>query len=199
MIKVLSLDLQGTLSDARFSDYFWLELLPSKYALKYNIGIIEAKEILKNKFKEYGVYNTLYYDDAYWSKELNFNTLSELKKFTMQPKINEKLYSFIKTLDIPIIILSTTTDIFINYELNGVDDIFYKKYSCLDYFKCGGKTKEVFDKVCLELNIDNDELLHVGDSKTMDIENGKLAGVETIYYDGDTDKLINEIKMKIKE
>lgn len=199
MIKVLSLDLQGTLSDAGFSDYFWLELLPIKYAEKFNITIEEAREILKTEFKKYGVYNTLYYDDAYWGKALNFDTLSELKKFAFQPKINEKLYNFIKTLDIPIIILSTTTDIFINYELESVEDIFYKKYSCLDYFKCGGKTKEVFDKVCQELNINNNELLHVGDSKTMDVLNGNLAGVQTIYFDGDTEKLIEKINNKIKE
>lgn len=199
MIKVLSLDLQGTLSDAGFSDYFWLEFLPIKYAEKFNIGVEEAKHTLKNKFKEFGVYNTLYYDDAYWGEVLNFDTLSELKKFTIQPMINEKLYNFIKTLDIPIIILSTTTDIFINYELASVKDIFYKKYSCLDYFKCGGKTKDIFDKVCQELNIATDELLHVGDSMTMDVENGHLAGIKTIYYDGDTEFLIDKIKNEIKE
>lgn len=198
MIKVLSLDLQGTLSDYHFSDYFWLELLPLKYASKFNISVEDAKIILKNKFKEYGVYNKLYYDDTYWSKELDFDTLNELKNFSIQPKINEKLYKFVKTLDIPVVILSTTTDIFINYELQCIPDIFYKKYSCLDYFGCGGKTKEIFDKVCEELNIKNNELLHVGDSMTMDIENGNLAGVQTIYYDGDTDKLINNIKERIR-
>lgn len=198
MIKVLSLDLQGTLSDANFSDYFWLEFLPIKYANKFNISREEAKVILKQKFKDYGVYNKLYYDDAYWSKELDFDTLDELKKFNIQPKINDKLYNFIKTLNIPVIILSTTTDIFIDYELKDVLDIFYKKYSCLDYFGSGGKTKEVFDEVCRELCIKNEELLHVGDSMTMDIENGNLAGVQTIYYDGDTDKLIEEIKKRME-
>ena len=79
------------------------------------------------------------------------------------------------------------------------NNIFYKKYSCLDYFKCGGKTKDIFDKVCQELNIATDELLHVGDSMTMDVENGHLAGIKTIYYDGDTEFLIDKIKNEIKE
>lgn len=198
MIKVLSLDLQGTLSDSLFSDYFWLELLPSKYAYKYNISIQEAKEILKNQFKSYGVYNKLYYDDSYWSKKLDFNTITELDKFTIRPKINMQLYNFIKELNIPVIIVSTTTNLFIDYELRDVDDIFVKKYSCLDYFNVGGKTKEVFDKVCKELEINNEELLHVGDSKTMDVDNAIKANVQCIYYDGDMNKLIEEIKRKIE-
>ena len=60
MIKVLSLDLQGTLSDSSFSDYFWIELLPQKYAEKFNVSLTSAKEILKDKFEQYGKYDILY-------------------------------------------------------------------------------------------------------------------------------------------
>ncbi len=194
MIKVLSLDLQGTLSSSDFSDYFWLELLPIKYKEKYNLTLEESKTVLKNKFREYGVYNRLYYDDAYWANILEFNTLEELDKFSIRPKINSELYSLIKEIDIPVIILSTTTDLFINYELSTIDDVFYKKYSCIDYFQVGGKTSDVFNKVCEELKINNDELLHVGDSKVMDIENAKLAGVQTVFYEGDMQKTIEDIR-----
>ena len=62
MIKYISLDLQGTLSDSKFSDYFWIEFIPQKYSEKNKISIQSAKEILKQKFKEYGVYNILYYE-----------------------------------------------------------------------------------------------------------------------------------------
>lgn len=199
MIKVLSLDLQGTLSDSKFSDYFWLELLPLKYANKYHMSIQDAKNYLKNKFKEIGVYDRLYYDDKYWSELLGFDTVTELKNMELQPTINMKLYNYIKRLNIPVIILSTTTDIFINYELKSVDDIFYKKYSCMDYFNVAGKTNVVYSKLCEELNIKQNELLHIGDSKIMDIDNAKLAGVKTIYYDQDTDKLIKLIGKELGE
>lgn len=59
MIKYLSLDLQGTLSDSKFSDYFWLEILPRKYSEFFKVSVDEAKCILKEKFKEYGVYQQL--------------------------------------------------------------------------------------------------------------------------------------------
>ena len=194
MIKILSLDLQGTLSDSKFSDYFWLELLPKKYAQKFNLSIQEAKDILKQKFKEYGVYNILYYDDKYWSNYLDFNTLEELKKFENQPQIDNKLYNLIKNINLPKIIISTTTNLFIEYELKENIKDFDKIYSCVDTFNTGGKTTEVFKKVCEELNVQPNEILHIGDNKTMDVDNAIEAGVNAIIYDGDIDKLKNEIK-----
>ena len=189
MIKVLSLDLQGTLSNSNFSDFFWLELLPEKYAKKFNTSIDQAKEILKEEFKQYGKYNILYYDDKYWSNYLEFDTLEELKKFIIQPTINTELYNLIQNISVPKIIISTTTDLFIDYELKDNQKDFEKIYSCVDYFQTGGKTKEVFSAVCKELNVSPNEVLHIGDSKTMDYENAIQAGVNAILYDGDINKL----------
>ena len=92
MIKYISLDLQGTLSDSKFSDNFWLEIIPQKYSEKFNIDLQEAKRILKEKFKGYGIYNILYYDDKYWSEYLEFDTKEELDKNKMRPSINKQLY-----------------------------------------------------------------------------------------------------------
>lgn len=194
MIKVLSLDLQGTLSDSNFSNYFWLELLPKKYSDKYNISLDSAKEILKEKFKEYGVYNILYYDDKYWSDYLGFNTFEELEKFAIRPKINNELYNFLVNIKIPKIIISTTTNLFIDYELKDKVKDFNKIYSCVDYFKIGGKTKSVFLDVCKELNVNPNEILHIGDSKTMDVDNAREAGINAILYENDIDKLKIEFK-----
>jgi len=194
MIKVLSLDLQGTLSDSSFSDYFWMELLPQKYAKKFNVSLTSAKEILKDKFKQYGKYDIKYYDDKYWSNYLGFNTLIELEKFDIRPIINNELYELIHNIKIPKIIISTTTNLFIDYELKSKVKYFVKVYSCVDYYKIGGKTEKVFLDVCQELNVKPNEVLHIGDSITMDFENAKKAGVNAILYENDIDKLKLELK-----
>lgn len=194
MIKYISLDLQGTLSDSKFSDYFWLELIPQKYAEKNNINIEEAKKILKQEFKNYGVYNILYYDDKYWSKLLNFDTKQELDKFTIRPKINEKMYEYIMKIDLPKIIISTTTNLFINYELGEKIKSFEKIYSCVDYFKTAGKTKEVYEKVAKELNVKQSEILHIGDNLVMDVENAKKAGINSILYSDDLENVLYNVK-----
>lgn len=194
MIKYISLDLQGTLSDSKFSDNFWLEILPQKYSEHFNISIDESKKILKEKFKEYGVYNILYYDDKYWSEYLGFDTNEELSLSGITPELNKDLFDFINTLDLPKIIISTTTDLFINAELDDKVKIFDKIYSCVDYFKIGGKTEDVYKTICNELNIKPSEMIHIGDNKIMDIENAKKAGVNAILFDNNTENVINEIK-----
>ena len=194
MIKYISLDLQGTLSDSKFSDNFWLEILPQKYSEHFNISIDESKKILKEKFKEYGVYNILYNDDKYWSEYLGFDTNEELSLSGITPELNKDLFDFINTLDLPKIIISTTTDLFINAELDDKVNIFDKIYSCVDYFKIGGKTENVYKTICDELNIKPSEMIHIGDNKTMDIENARKAGVNAILFDNNTENVINEIK-----
>lgn len=199
MIKVLSLDLQGTLSNSKFSDNYWQEILPIKYSQQYKISIEEAKNILKEKFKEYGIYNILYYDDKYWSNYLKFGTREELEKNNIKPEINMELYNFISTIKLPKIIISTTTQLFIEIELKEKLKAFDKIYSCVDYFKTGGKTKEIYEKICKELNIKPNEMLHIGDNKIMDIENAKQAGVNTILFNNDTQNIIEKIKEYMEE
>ena len=193
MIKVLSFDLQGTISDAKFSDNFWIELLPMQYANKNNITLEDSKRILRDKFKQMGKYDILYYDDSYWAKELDFDTIEVLKEAGINPSLDEKLIKYINKVNLPKIILSTTTDLFINYELGNEIKLFDRTYSCVNYFNSGGKTKEIFLRVADELKVDSSEILHIGDSVEMDIENAKKANVNTILFDGNVDNLINEI------
>jgi len=194
VIKYISLDLQGTLSDSKFSDNFWLEIIPQKYSEKFNIDLQEAKRILKEKFKGYGIYNILYYDDKYWSEYLEFDTKEELDKNKMRPSINKQLYEYLSKINLPKIIVSTTTNLFINYELGEKTKDFEKIYSACDYFGIGGKTKEVYEKIAEELNVKTSEVLHIGDNYVMDVENAEKAGVNSILYNDDIENLIYNIK-----
>lgn len=197
MIKYISLDLQGTLSNSKFSDNFWLEIIPQKYAEKFKITIEEAKQVLKQKFKEYSVYNILYYDDKYWAQYLNFDVKQELDQSLIIPSINKEIYEYFDKINLPKIIISTTTDLFINYELKEKVKDFEKIYSCVDYFKIGGKTKEAYQKVAKELNVNPEEILHIGDNSLMDVENAKKAGVNAILYDDNIEKLEYNVKKYI--
>lgn len=200
MIKYLSLDLQGTLSSSEFSDYFWCETIPKKYAEKYNISVEQAKENLKKVFKEYGVYDIHYYDDSYWEKSLTFNVIEELKKSSIKPKINKELLQFIENISIPKIIISTTTKKFINYELGEKRKLFQKIYSCVDDFNTGGKTANIYKEVAKQLNVKTNEILHIGDNKIMDIENAKKSGINAILFEkGKEKQIIEVIKQIIKE
>lgn len=154
---------------------------------------------MKHKFKEYGIYNILYYDDKYWSEYLNFDTKQELDKCKIRPKIKQELYEYLLKTNLPKIIVSTTTNLFIEYELGENIKDFEKIYSCVDYFKVGGKTQKVYEEIAEELEIKPNEILHIGDNVTMDIENAKKAGVNTILYSDDIEDLIYNIEKYINE
>ncbi len=193
MVKIISLDMQGTLTQSTFSDYFWLEFLPKKYSEKFYCTIEKAKQNISKEFCKLGKYNILYYDDRYWAKKLDFDTKKELDNFIIRPKFNNELYDFIQTIKLPKIIVSTTTDLFINYELDGNIKDFNRVYSCVDDFKTGGKTKDIFLKICNELHVCPNEVLHIGDSKLMDYENARKAGINAILFNGDLTKLKRDV------
>lgn len=68
-IKYVLLDMDGTLLDKYFDDYFWEHLVPEKYAEKYNMTFGKAKEILMKKYKHHE--GTLNWTDIdFWSREL---------------------------------------------------------------------------------------------------------------------------------
>jgi putative hydrolase of the HAD superfamily len=63
------LDLDGTLLDKYFDDYFWEHLVPERYAELHNITFGRAKEELLAKYKGYE--GTLNWTDLdFWSREL---------------------------------------------------------------------------------------------------------------------------------
>jgi putative hydrolase of the HAD superfamily len=71
-IKCVLLDMDGTLLDKYFDDYFWEHLVPEKYAEKHKITFGKAKEELFSKYKAHE--GTLNWTDIdFWSKELHLD------------------------------------------------------------------------------------------------------------------------------
>jgi HAD superfamily hydrolase (TIGR01509 family) len=71
-IKYVLLDMDGTLLDRYFDDYFWEHLVPEKYAEKHNITFGKAREELMKKYKIHE--GTLNWTDLdFWSKELDLD------------------------------------------------------------------------------------------------------------------------------
>ncbi len=68
-ITHILLDMDGTLLDLYFDDYFWGKHVPEKYAEKHSISFGSAQEILYAKYKSHE--KTLNWCDIdFWSREL---------------------------------------------------------------------------------------------------------------------------------
>jgi len=76
-VDTVLLDMDGTLLDKHFDDYFWEVYVPEHYSLLHDISVEEAKEQLLARYRE--VESTLEWTDLeYWSHELGLD-IPELK------------------------------------------------------------------------------------------------------------------------
>ena len=71
-VDTVLLDMGGTLLDLRFDNWFWLTLIPSRYAAANGLDEAEAQALLAPKFKN--VAHTLqWYCIEYWTRELGLD------------------------------------------------------------------------------------------------------------------------------
>ena len=72
------LDMDGTLLDLNFDNYFWLELIPERYAHRHGLTLEQARQRLTPQFA--AKQGTLdWYCTDYWTRELEID-IAELKR-----------------------------------------------------------------------------------------------------------------------
>jgi 5'-nucleotidase len=71
-VDTVLLDMDGTLLDLRFDNYFWREAVPERYAQRHGLSLQEAHELLTPRFA--AKQGTLdWYCTDYWSRELELD------------------------------------------------------------------------------------------------------------------------------
>jgi putative hydrolase of the HAD superfamily len=79
-IEMVFLDLDGTLLDKYFDDYFWEEAVPTRYAEKHGVSFSQARAKLLATYKK--VENTLAWTDLnHWAREIDLDIIG-LKRET---------------------------------------------------------------------------------------------------------------------
>lgn len=77
-IETILLDMDGTLLDLAFDNYFWLELIPTAYAEKHQLSAQEAESYLKQLYNEF--HGTLeWYCIDFWSEKMGLD-IAQLKQ-----------------------------------------------------------------------------------------------------------------------
>lgn len=93
-IDFVFLDMDGTLLDLAFDNYFWHEYVPVHYSRKTGVQLHEAKKLLQTKYKSRA--GTLeWYCIDFWSDELGLDILrlkgSIIDKVSVFPLVDEFL------------------------------------------------------------------------------------------------------------
>ena len=80
-VDTVLLDMDGTLLDLRFDNWFWRTLIPSRYAAANDLSWRQRNVLLRRSFKE--VARTLpWYCIEYWTRELELD-IPALKRATL--------------------------------------------------------------------------------------------------------------------
>jgi HAD superfamily hydrolase (TIGR01509 family) len=83
-IDTVLLDMDGTLLDLRFDNWFWMTFIPTHYAALHGISEDEAKRRLRPKFQDIA-HTMQWYCIDYWTRELGLE-IAALKR-TVQDRV----------------------------------------------------------------------------------------------------------------
>ena len=100
MIKIISFDLDGTLTKDTYADLIWLEGLPKIYAQEKNLDIVNAKRYLQKKYDEIGDNQVEWYDIDYWFTRfrLQYNWEQLLKDYKYDIQTFSEVHDVLKRL-----------------------------------------------------------------------------------------------------
>jgi len=183
-IKYILLDMDGTLLDKYFDDYFWEHLVPEKYAEKHNVTFGKAKEDLLYLYKTHE--GTLNWTDIdFWSKELHLDIPALKEQIKHLIEVHPNVEDFLKAMKRQKKKIYMVTNA--HYK---VLDLKLKKTEIGKYFdKCitsceMGYPKEMIEfwnKVEKVLKFDKGKTLFIDDTLEI-LKTAKAFGIKHILY-----------------
>lgn len=190
MIKYVSFDLDGTLSNEKFDKILWNEELPKLYAKEKGIDLSEAEQYIFAEF-----YRALFIekihsftDISYWFKRHNLSNweqlLHDMRKHFYFYDDAKQLVGYLKK-KYQLVIISSSERIMLNVKLHNQPLVanFERIFSTPSDFQIAMKNKQAFKCLLNELGIEKEELVHIGDSKHMDLESPKAVGITSFLID----------------
>ncbi|MFT5726072.1 MAG: HAD superfamily hydrolase (TIGR01509 family) [Desulforhopalus sp.] len=94
-IDKIFLDLDGTLLDKYYDDYFWEHYVPKAYAKKHKVNPEECRALLLATYKS--IENTLQWTDLdYWSDRLDMDIVALKKEIVHLVNIHPHVMEFLK-------------------------------------------------------------------------------------------------------
>lgn len=94
-LKYILLDMDGTLLDLYFDDFFWGHLVPEKYAERHDISFGAAKDLLYRTYKSHE--KTLNWCDIdFWSRELRLDIPALKEQIRHLIEVHPHVIDFLK-------------------------------------------------------------------------------------------------------
>jgi GMP/IMP 5'-nucleotidase len=189
-VKILSFDMDGTITDLAFVNSVWLEGVPRLFSERNGISFQDALTLVKSEYDKLGVDRLEWYDLDHWARKFSLNVSPKeiLNSFQHRiktfPEVAEVLQTF-KDKGFRLIIVSNARREFLDLELKktGIGHFFERTFSSTSDFRLIKKTTDVYQNVCRACGVFPSEIVHVGDDKRFDFDIPKKLGIKTYYLD----------------
>ena len=195
-IKIVSFDVEGTLVTTDFSYAIWFEAIPQRFAEKHGLTIEQAQKEVRAEYEKIGDQRAEWYDIKYWFTRFGIGDYKPVMeqhhhRIGYYPEVKEVLSALDKNYSI--IASSGSAREFLNHLLRDIRPYFYRIYSSTSDYK-HPKTNEFYLKICKDLGVMPEHILHIGDNWEFDFVAANGIGMQAIFLDrGKTSKRQNAV------
>ncbi|MDH5754132.1 MAG: HAD family hydrolase [Candidatus Bathyarchaeota archaeon] len=187
MLKVVSLDVGGTLIDFYYANYVWNVAIPQLYARKKDISFEEAKDYVLREYDSVGSNDIRWYLPEYWFKHFDLDEdpievfRSHIDKVRFYPEVPSVLKNLSQKYDL--IIVSGTPRNVIEIVIEGFRNYFKHIFSSVSDRQEVKKMPQFYEMICKVLGIETLAMVHVGDEWYYDFIAPRRIGVKSFFLD----------------
>ena len=200
-LKIISFDVDGTLVDLEYNDLIWFKEIPELIAKKKRITFEKSLKYVHEEYNKLGEHNLNWYDINYWisyfSLEISPNKIFE--KYEPQVKIYPEVIPLLEELkkNFILIVITAMPREFLIPKMKKLEKYFKFSFSALSDFK-ELKNSEIYSKISKALEVQPEQILHIGDHWKFDYLAAQKAGMNVIYLDRSNTKkgkfIINSLR-----
>jgi putative hydrolase of the HAD superfamily len=188
-MKLISFDLDGTLTTPEFVDAVWRVGLPTQYAKQQNIGFEKAQAVIFHLYDTMGDHDLNWYDLPFWIQYLKLDVtpeqlLSQSRQLiALFPDVLPALSFLHECYDL--IIISNANRMFLDLEVSvtGIGRFFKNIFSATSDFGRVKREEEIYQKVCDAVGVSISDILHVGDHREFDFHAPQRIGMQSYFLD----------------
>jgi|WetSurMetagenome_2_1015567.scaffolds.fasta_scaffold57665_2 HAD superfamily hydrolase (TIGR01549 family) len=182
-IKIISFDLEGTLTSLDFTIGVYYEGIPAIISDRDHIPLKKARAIVHKQYEMVGHKQSYFYDINYWSKVFNLKDYQRLlEKYAERVKCYADVEPALTILkeDYQFIISTNASREFLQYLLKGLEEFSFRVFSSISDYKMI-KCPEFYGIICQEMGVQPDEIAHIGDNWEFDVISAQKVGIKTFY------------------
>ena len=187
MIRIISLDMDGTLVNSRFVDKVWMEGMPRLFAERTGLDFPAAREYVIGEYMKIGSDHLEWYDLKFWIDKFGLSMgkdeLLELyeDEIEVYPEVEEVVELLSESYEL--VVTSNAAREFIDIELDGLQGYFREVFSATSDFREVKKSPLLYGAICAHLDARPFEVLHIGDHYSYDYESALDAGLDALFLD----------------